>query len=162
MSGIHPQEFDRPEMWLTYADIRTPTRAHFLDGAPLDELAEALAHLGMHGFAAGFAITTCALDDFARILGRPPQTAVALLGRVPAWADESGRALNAMLSSWVFDRHAEALKWADQAHSQGRGDELAKGLAERMHFAIEAAALLNGRSVPEQFADFDRRFFDHT
>ena len=40
----------------------------------------------------------------------------------------------------------------------GRGDALAMGLAERLHFAVGANAVLSGRPVPEAGADFCRRF----
>jgi len=159
MTCIDPRDFERPELWLTYEDVRPALRLHFQDGVPLGELAATLGRLGMHGAVAGFAVAVCTLDDLAKEMARPPQTAVALLGRFPAWADDFGRQVNAMLSAWVFERHPEAMRWAKQALDEGQGSDLAAALAERIHFAIDATALLAGRSLQEQHEDFDHRFF---
>ena len=164
-SDMDLQDFQLPQFWATYSAIEPSARALLTepdraskDGQRLSEFVAAVGELGMHGAVAAVALTWGAFDDLARLLGVSPATSIALVSRVIPWRDGPGGTTNAILYSWGVGGHPQAMRWASGIITD-HGDVLAQGLAERLVFAVESAALLSGRSIPQQADDFLHRFF---
>ncbi|KGN39542.1 hypothetical protein [Knoellia subterranea] len=161
---FEPGDFQQPEMWLTYSDLRELT--HALLRAPDDHdvqtaFASAVAGLGMHGLVAAVAMASCATVDLGSIMGCRPATGVALMSRVRPWRDKLGVATQAMLSAWLANNHRQAMLWADQQIEKGQAEQLAHALGERLVFAVESTALLGSLSSDEYVESFVTRFFNH-
>ncbi|HZB66688.1 MAG TPA: hypothetical protein VE503_04635 [Ornithinibacter sp.] len=159
------EDFQLPEFWATYSDIEPLVRALLMepdraakDGQRLSDFVAAVGERGMHGAVAAVALTWGALDDLARVLGVRTATTISLVSRVVPWRDRPGATTNAILASWGVGGHPQAMRWAKGIITD-HGDVLARGLAERLVFAVETAALLSRRSPEEQAEVFLERFF---
>lgn len=155
---IRPKDYSQPDMWLAYADVMPAARAHFVDRAPLSDLAAAIETQSVHGVAVGTALVLCALDDMAATLGMPLRSAIAMLDGVEGWRDKTGVEIQSILATWIAGPQMQALGWAEGAQEDGRAARMAHGLADRLHFAIHVAALRSGQAVPDRYLAFARRF----
>ena len=162
---IDVDDFQLPQFWAAFRGIEPPARALLTetdhaakDGHRLSHFVAAVGELGMHGAIAAVALTWCALEDLAGTLGVRTATTVALVSRVVPWRDRPGVTTNAILSSWGVGGHPQAMRWA-QGIIRDHGDLLARGLAERLVFAVQTSALLSSRSLEEHASDFLERFF---
>jgi hypothetical protein len=157
------EDFGPPEMWRTYDDLLPLVEDHFVNDTALSVLADGMGERGQHGVVGGLGLVVCALHDLMGVMSlgpsmHQPTTGVDLLGRVPGWAGEDGQLVQNLLANWAGGHHPEALDWIDRTVGEEQAATLARGLAERLHFAVGATAILTGSPVPETATDFCRRF----
>ena len=160
------EDFQLPEFWATYSDIEPLVRALLMepdraakDGQRLSDFVAAVGERGMHGAVAAVALTWGALDDLAGVLGVRTATTISLVSRVVPWRVPAGRDHQRDPRVLGCRRASSRRCGCARGIITDHGDVLARGLAERLVFAVETAALLSRRSPEEQAEVFLERFF---